>query len=73
MTLDLGLLTKGKKERDVRERTVKIAEGFVEELKESQLTFQECMMVADLLRNSLAQMGTNYLNEKYLNHINENI
>ena len=73
MTINLGGLLGGKKEDDSKGKTMKIVEGFMKDLDREQLTFGECVMVSEILRNSLMKAGTDYLNGKYLNHINQKI
>lgn len=74
--LNLGDLTKNKVERENQQHAQnanKVAKELFLELIEKQLTFQESMLAINIMRDSLATWGSNWLDQKYLTHIRDDL
>ena len=63
---DLSKLAKGGSEQ-------KVAKELFLELIDKQLTFQQSMSVCNMLRDTLASWGAQWLDSKYLGHIKNDL
>lgn len=72
MAIDLGNLIQSKEKREQAEqnqRVITSAKKLLDQLFQEQLQFNEAMGVCEMMRTTIAQMGTTWLNNRYLSHI----
>jgi len=67
--IDVNTLIKNKKEKELKEKTIGLAEDFFEKMKEKNLTYKESLIVSELLHNSLVRQGGEFINAQVLSSI----
>ena len=66
---DITDLIQSRKENELKDKTIKLAEEFFEKLKVENLTYRECILVTEVLHNSLIRQGNEYLNSQLLSSL----
>ena len=76
MAIDLGNLLQSKEKRDQQEqnqRVITSAKKLLDQLFQEQLQFNEAIGVCEMMRGMIAQMGSQWLNSKYLSHLKSDL